>query len=909
MQGLIENIIKKIINGIKVNIKDIELCLKYENFEFIVKMTNLDIIIENKELLIDGNDLSVLYKNNNDNANNKTTLINVIYKVDLSIKLIINEENKIPCQLKINSKSIKINLRNDIVKDIFDIVNLFRDIKCNKYYYRYKNLINYHKPKKKESIDYYKLLWIYAIKTVIKLRKMAFCEKYEIFELLDFTQKKLIEKNNNDNLILINDINILKETKKTVEQKILDSKDSIANKFFSFFSSTKTEEKSLTEEEKNLLEEAYKEINLGKYIVNKKFGDNNDVADEKEMIKKIKKYIYNFDLNVNIDKINIIFNNNDNVYLMNTIFYFKYTDDKCSFNLVSKDLGKNEDESFCQEIINNSDKINNNNFENLLEIEYDENNFNLLLGKKIEIPENIIFLILSYINYIIHKIITFNKRSIFHKIKNKLSFENNEEKTKIDNNNKININIPHLPSFTLLTNDKNKIYFEITDYSWTNELISFKIKINDSHNTLIDNYQFSISMDKENKKYTFNLDKPININVDKQTIENLVINYKNINNSIFSDNNYINKKLYNFIFTKNINNIKNTSLFDNTINVALNDVNFIIKDNENETSIKLKNINFIYENKKLSLKAKEILFEFDLISMLPMIQGINEIKKNIIKDNYEYKYDYIKIINEIIKEVNVDINIIKGVFYIEHKMYYIDLMSNGIKVNNNQYNNQIFNFSLNNLDMNWVCVPDKLKIIDSKNINLDIRINPLCNLVFRLILESPIISIVFIVYNFQVVQEFIKYFFKLKIIYEIKITNMKTEIFDAYIKSPEDKDKSDFSYYLTNFNKIKNNEQIDIINIEQYNLDYKLDSYTNINFGLKGKKLKFFGSQRDVSFLFFSVLKPIDDEENENKENFSELFHSINLDVDLSEIKIEFYLQKQYEKTFIDFFLGNLFVK
>ena len=104
LQGLIENLIKKIINGIKVNIKDIELCLKYENFEFLVKMTNLDIIIENKELIIDTNNLSVLY-NNNDNENNKSTHINVIDKVNLNIKLIINEESKIPCQLKINSKA------------------------------------------------------------------------------------------------------------------------------------------------------------------------------------------------------------------------------------------------------------------------------------------------------------------------------------------------------------------------------------------------------------------------------------------------------------------------------------------------------------------------------------------------------------------------------------------------------------------------------------------------------------------------------------------------------------------------------------------------------------------------------------------------------------------------------------
>ena len=186
-------------------------------------------------------------------------------------------------------------------------------------------------------------------------------------------------------------------------------------------------------------------------------------------------------------------------------------------------------------------------------------------------------------------------------------------------------------------------------------------------------------MDKENKKYIFNLDKLINTNIEKQTIENLVINYKNINNSIFSDNNYINNILYNFTIAKNINNIKNTSLFVNNINIVLNDANFLIKDNENETSIKLKNLNFIYDNKKLKFNAKEILFEFDLISMLPMIQS--EIKTDIIKDIFKHKYDYIKIINEIIKEVNVDISNIKGVFYIENKMYYIDLMSRGIKVN------------------------------------------------------------------------------------------------------------------------------------------------------------------------------------------------------------------------------------
>ena len=215
LEGMIENIIQKIINGIKVNIKDIELCIKFEKFEFTLKINNLDIIIENKELIIDINDLSVIYKNNIDIDTNSK--INVLDKVNLNIKFIINEENEIPCQLRINSKNIKINLRNYIIKDIFDIVNLFREIKYNKIYYRYKKLIDYHKPI--DVKNNYKLLWLYAIKTVIKLRKMTFFKKYDTFELLDFTQKKLIEKNIKENLILINDINILQETKNIVEKK------------------------------------------------------------------------------------------------------------------------------------------------------------------------------------------------------------------------------------------------------------------------------------------------------------------------------------------------------------------------------------------------------------------------------------------------------------------------------------------------------------------------------------------------------------------------------------------------------------------------------------------------------------------------------------------------------------------
>ena len=57
---------------------------------------------------------------------------------------------------------------------------------------------------------------------------------------------------------------------------------------------------------------------------------------------------------------------------MNIFFCFKYTGDKYSFNFISKDLVKYENESFCKEIIINTDNLNSSNSENLLKIEYDK---------------------------------------------------------------------------------------------------------------------------------------------------------------------------------------------------------------------------------------------------------------------------------------------------------------------------------------------------------------------------------------------------------------------------------------------------------------------------------------------------------------------------------------------------------
>ena len=919
IQGLLENIIKKIINGMKITIKNFEILAKFKNFEFLIKLANFDLVIENKELQINFNDFSISYNKNI--ANNDTTKKieeNIINKTNINIKLTIkdhenkNEENKespqisdIPCQLKIITNNISINISENILKSLFEIINLYRNISYNKIFQRYKKLIFFHKPKKlDENNKNYRLLWLYAINTVIKLRKYNFCNNLNIFELLNSTQNKIINKNtNNENedYILLNDLNILYSTKNIVEKKILDSKESLANKFFSFFSSNKSEEKSLTSEEKEMLEDAYKDINLEKYIINRNFEENSTDNNENELIKKIKKYILNFDINANIENINIFFNNNlnndNNIFLKNISFYLKNNNNNFNFIFNTQDIGKNENESFCKDIAN-LEKGKNDDSNYLIKIEYDNNKLNFNLGKKVEMPENILYFIICYINYIIQSITTFGKRYIF---------KNNSKKELNKSDTNLEIKIPYLPSFTLLTNDNNKINVEISEYAWNDELISFKIKINDLKSILIDSYQFSISMDKTNKKYTINLEKPLNINIDKQMFENLIINYKNINNSIFIENNdSVENKLFNFTFTKEINTIGNTMIFNNNINIIINEANIILKDKENNTSIKLKNINFNNENKALSLTANEIFLEYDLLSLQPIINELNKINKINTPINSIYKYNYINMLKEITKDIKIDINHLKGFFYIEHKNYYINLITKGIKGYNDTNNNQIINFIVNDINMNWVYVPDTLKIIDSKNITLNARIDQDSNLAFKLFIDSPIISLIFLVYNFQDVTQFIKNFFKVKVIYEIKITNIKTEIYEAYLNTPDEKIESGITINLTNYKKIKENNQIDLMNLEKYGLTYKLESYTDLIFGLNGKNLKFFGSQRDVSFLFFSVLKPSSEDEKDKNENNSKLLTSIDLDVNFHRIKVDFHLEKSYDIVFFDFHLGNL---
>ena len=902
IEGLIENIIQKVINGLKIKIKNIEISVKFDKTEFVIKMDCLDLIIENKELKIDFINLSITDKEN-------MVEENFIDKFDINLKLIIannesngnenennNEVSKPFCELKIDSKNLKVNLSRKIVKSVFDIVNLFRDIKYNQLYYRYKKLIQFHRPKFDKNNKNYKSLWLYAIKTVIKLRKFACFDNFDIFELLNSTQKRLIQNGENpENLLLPSDICILGSTRNEVEQKILDSKESLANKFFSFFSSN-TEEKTLTDEEKEMLEDGFKQENLEKYLIKGKFEDDNN---EKEIIKKIKKFLSNYEININIGKITIIFNNEniktegsneniDNFYLNDFYFELKYNDSKYNFNINAKDMGKDENLSFS----GNDEKY-------LIKFTYDTmNNLNFYFDKEhIEIPENILYQILCYTLYIVMNIIYFYQRSIFHKTKN-------IENKNINKVNRVNkISVLNMPFLTVIKSDNNKVNVNISDYSWTSDLISFTVKIKDSYRIILDDYQFKISIDDKDKKYSINLEKPLNINIDKKIIESSTLNFININNSIFSEKFlYKSDKLFNFTFTKYINNLKILELFNNNVNIFINELNFAIKDNEYDSIIKLKKHNFQYQNKNLAISSDDIFISIDLLSVMPIIKAIQSYKYKIQHSYFNYQFN--NIINELIKSFKLDINHFEGYLYMDSKKYYFDTVINGIKGYTDSSNNEINNCQIKDIKMNIYYMSLLTKILDSQNIKLDIRLNSNSNIAFKLNVESPIISFLFILYNYKLINEIIKYFLKLKVIYEIKMTNIKTEIF----RKLDEEKESDLSINITNYTRKKDdNKEIDLIYLEKYGLTYNLENYTNIILSVKGKNLVFFESQRDISYLFYSLFGLKDDEGN--KEYFFNLFNSLDLEVDLKQIKNDFHLGRDYEMPFFDVYFNDLLLK
>ena len=324
IEGLIENLINRALNGLKINISDIEIKIKYKNIFFTLKIEKIEYSEENGLYI---NNISISHKNLD--IKDIEDYIIEKFSLDLNIENKKEEEKEGEGYNIINIKmsNFEFKLNKNILIAFDEIINLIKDTKYKFTYIRNKNLINYYKPIKptfdektdiSEKNKYYHSLWLYAIKTIIKLQKLIGYEKLYLLELDDFIQSKisknLIDNDNNQmnqKILLVSEYNLLKNTKEKVEKKVLDGKKGnvLTNAFSFFFGGSKTEEKKeLTEEEKSNLENIYSQNEIYKYLSGK---NENAKLNNNPIKEKLTKFISNLKINFNFSKFEIILINDE----------------------------------------------------------------------------------------------------------------------------------------------------------------------------------------------------------------------------------------------------------------------------------------------------------------------------------------------------------------------------------------------------------------------------------------------------------------------------------------------------------------------------------------------------------------------------------------------------------------------
>ena len=98
--------------------------------------------------------------------------------------------------MKINLINLNFEINSNAFQGIMNVVNIFKEINYKMLLIRYKKLIDLNKPKKdvNNKKEYYKSLWFWAIKNIIRLQKYKSQEKLDIFDLINSSQNKYSKK-------------------------------------------------------------------------------------------------------------------------------------------------------------------------------------------------------------------------------------------------------------------------------------------------------------------------------------------------------------------------------------------------------------------------------------------------------------------------------------------------------------------------------------------------------------------------------------------------------------------------------------------------------------------------------------------------------------------------------------------
>ena len=1017
IEGLIENFVNRAINGLSLDLNNIELVLKYKKFRFCfliekisyseengIKLNNVSLLYEDNldkkevinkfsinveinpkdkinEIEKEKNDQDNKNEDNNEEKNNEEN--NNENKEIIKNNEIIGDENKGNI-INVMMSNFELELNQNTLHSIMELLDFFNNIEYKKIFIRYKKLIQFHRPKEESQnseviednennikSNSYMPKWYYAIKTVLKLQKYIGNKKDYILDLIESSQIKITKKyikNNSDieNILIPTEINLLKSTKEKVEEKLLENKKGGGlTKAFSFFfgGGGDDEKKELTEEEKEELFNIYKDDYITKYLL----GLNDDeIKDNNPLKDKLSKFMNNVHIKINVEKIELILininektnNNKCNLFIKEINLNFNLNNKNYDFEFNINDIGTLLNESLF------SERIEDMNY--LIQIKKHSNSemVKLNLGfKNISLNEEIFIFILSYF----YSLKFPNKNKIFHEVdlyskinkkeisenNDKLSNENEDENLSIFNN----YSISHIPSLSLVNSDDNKIEFNLKDYSFNKNLLSFTLNISDSFGTILDDYSFNINREQigNKNKIIFYLEEPLNIILSKKSSFFIFITYLKIktihekiirksNNEGIIENEIIEKDknkeedninlfCFNYVEHKNVdfdfNNIQ--------LDILLNDINIEINEKKCKTVFSIQSLILKYENKDLKLSTEKIEINADYsstivlyfldfrpknfeqyekvvenyldisnddidnknIEQLNLDNKINDNNNNIITTNYNIQ------LSDIITSLNLEIDSILLSLKIEDNIVYINL--NNIKGNNNIKDPNIINISFDNGNLYVEKCNDLQEKFNILIITKPIYLNYLLDKeLVQLKIDSPSLNIFSLV--FKSIFKDLKYLLdqiNMDIIIcktDINIINpsIRFNTFNIllnliYISNFDGKTTDTFFLKLKDIS-IQNEENINIFEQKELNLNYTMKSKTEDYIYFKFSDIKINISQKDINNIFSLP------EENQNEEQNDAIYkiNNMNLESKNSESLIMFEDEKNNNKNIED---------
>ena len=878
--NLINSVIEKIINGLFIDVEKLELNIKMQKKDNIY----LTFLVEDMHYSFDK---GIIINNTNILYQEEQIKTNIIEKFSINIDFKKLNENNESNKINININNVNINLNKKIFFFISNILNIFDEANYTKIYIIYKKLILYYKPKiiENEKKDL-KALWRFAIKTIIKIHKYLKYKKYNIFNLANFSQMKIMEnylknKENEDKILFAEDINILKATKKEVEKKILNDKNSnvLANAFSFFFGAKKEDKKDeLTEEEKQIMEDIYKEENIFKYL-------NNEIGNTSNsfniIFEKIKAFFSKISINFDFNELQVNLKNENKLHDFNFFmkalkFEINYIENNLDFKLYISDIGfKNNISLFLKKNSQHSIKISRDK----------EGAIELKLGfETIQINLEEFKGIFIFMN----SIKTEKRRKIFYDKLNIVNQERNKDFINQIKNNIINFSfrnffkLSNIPSLSILAKDNN-IEMNIFDYSLEENSIKFHININDSYGKIINDLYMKLEL-KENNLFV-PIEAPIEITFQKEFFLNAITYYFEYKKEIVKVNQNNNEnllvkpdKLFEFNNIYESDNFEMLDISEYNLNISIKKIEIKVykEKTELENSFFINDIQLLYDKNKFDFNFNKTTLFIDLKSSL-FSDLFNAETQNIDKDSINKQEQLIEAKN-IYENTAADDPLNK--FNFNGKDIIIELKSdkplislnlNNIKLYKNEDNKNI------NLLVDFWIIKDIRSESKNKN-NIIIKSDKLCTIKYEIFhnfiqvemdsifsdinitdLKEIYNNISFLIKeNKEDIQQKKEEFYK----FELNITNFRYELLDKYnvqiskINIHDSNEKG--NKYPINFIKleelvINNINEKKLLNSKQLDINYISSSEEGniINFNCNEIFINL--SKNDFSFLTNSL--------------------------------------------------------